>query len=32
MMTMEKGQLLRAKPAATAPVHKPPVHRKPAAQ
>ena len=30
MMTLEKGQLLRAKPAA-APVHKAPVHKKPAA-
>jgi len=32
MMVMEKGQLLRAKPAATTPAHKPPVHRKPAGQ
>ncbi|HVN21603.1 MAG TPA: hypothetical protein VMU05_22645 [Dongiaceae bacterium] len=32
MMVMEKGQLLRAKPAATTPTHKAPVHRKPAAQ
>jgi TolA-binding protein len=32
MMTLEKGQLLRAKPAATTPAHKPPVHKKPAAQ
>ena len=32
MMTMEKGTLLRAKPAATAPTHKAPVHKKPAAQ
>jgi tetratricopeptide (TPR) repeat protein len=32
MMTMEKGQLLRAKPAPTTPAHKPPVHHKPAAQ
>jgi len=31
MMVMEKGQLLRAKPAA-APAHKAPVHKKPAAQ
>ena len=32
MMVMEKGTLLRAKPAATAPTHKAPVHKKPAAQ
>jgi hypothetical protein len=32
MMVMEKGQLLRAKPAATAPAHKPPARKKPAAQ
>ena len=32
MMVMEKGQLLRAKPAATAPAHKAPVHRKPSGQ
>ena len=32
MMVMEKGQLLRAKPAATTPAHKPPVRKKPAAQ
>jgi len=32
MMTMEKGTLLRAKPAATTPTHKAPVHHKPAAQ
>ena len=31
MMVMEKGRLLNAKPAAT-PTHKPPVHKKPAAQ
>lgn len=30
MMVMEKGQLLRAKPAATTPTRKPPVRRKPA--
>jgi hypothetical protein len=30
MMVMEKGQLLRAKPAATTPAKKPPVRRKPA--
>jgi hypothetical protein len=32
VMVMEKGTLLRAKPAATAPTHKAPVHKKPAAQ
>jgi hypothetical protein len=32
MMVMEKGQLLRAKPAATTPAHKAPVHRKPTGQ
>jgi tetratricopeptide (TPR) repeat protein len=32
MMVMEKGTLLRAKPAATAPTHKAPVRKKPAAQ
>jgi hypothetical protein len=32
MMVLEKGTLLRAKPAATAPTHKAPVHKKPAAQ
>ncbi len=32
MMTMEKGTLLRAKPAATTPTHRAPVHHKPAAQ
>jgi hypothetical protein len=32
MMVMEKGTLLRSKPAATTPAHKPPVHRKPAGQ
>ena len=32
MMVMEKGTLLRAKPAATAPTRKAPVHKKPAAQ
>jgi hypothetical protein len=32
MMVMEKGTLLRAKPAATTPTHKAPVHKKPAAQ
>jgi len=32
MMVMEKGTMLRAKPAATAPTHKAPVHKKPAAQ
>ena len=32
MMVMEKGQLLRAKPAATTPARKAPVHRKPAGQ
>jgi len=32
MMVMEKGQLLRAKPAATTPTHKAPVHKRPAAQ
>src|SRR4029077_15824408 len=30
MMTIEKGTLLRAKPAATAPTHKAPVRKKPA--
>jgi hypothetical protein len=30
MMVLEKGTLLRAKPAATAPTHKAPVHKKPA--
>jgi len=32
MMVMEKGQLLRSKPAATTPAHKAPVHRKPTGQ
>ena len=32
MMVMDKGRLLNAKPAATTPTRKPPVHRKPAAQ
>ena len=32
MMVMEKGQLLRSKPAATTPAHKAPVHRKPSGQ
>ncbi|HXJ86491.1 MAG TPA: hypothetical protein VMS18_06725 [Candidatus Binatia bacterium] len=32
MMVMEKGQLLRSKPATTTPAHKPPVRRKPAGQ
>jgi tetratricopeptide (TPR) repeat protein len=32
MMVMEKGRLLNAKPAATTPTHKAPVHKKPAAQ
>ena len=32
MMVMEKGTLLRSKPAATTPAHKAPVHRKPAGQ
>ncbi len=32
MMVMEKGTLLRAKPAATTPTHRAPVHKKPAAQ
>ena len=32
MMVMEKGQLLRAKPATTTPARKPPARRKPAAQ
>jgi hypothetical protein len=32
MMVMEKGQMLRAKPAATAPTRKPPARRKPSAQ
>jgi len=32
MMVMEKARLLNAKPAATTPAKKPPVHRKPAAQ
>jgi hypothetical protein len=32
LMVMEKGRLLNAKPAATTPAKKPPVHHKPAAQ
>jgi hypothetical protein len=32
MMVMEKGQLLRSKPAATTPTRKAPARRKPAAQ
>jgi hypothetical protein len=32
MMVMEKGTLLRSKPAATTPAHKAPVHRKPTGQ
>lgn len=32
MMVMEKAQLLRAKPAATTPAHRPPARRKPAGQ